>query len=298
MTKKIAILGSSECTNQAIMKALNQGHSNIQSLIKFLPFPMFHKDPDLPLGRISRVINKLPKLLTQLDSGQLSKDQNLFEPIYLFLARTLYGDIERHILTTYRPHYLINNDECFISSTFDFDDLLVYMHSAGGTEKLTDLLFSLERELQPAEQKSLNSWLAVLGARCHGIHPVKFLGDIGKLVVKIARKDFAERFSILKSIYASNLPDQIILLEAEKSQAFLQLDRTLTSDNITLKRRSPQLLNIIKMFQKIDLNLDLVRLNLKQFNSEHIFSSLLHGQSKPMNHQSLFVRASASGYLM
>ncbi|MFK7824448.1 MAG: hypothetical protein AB8G05_09835 [Oligoflexales bacterium] len=296
MTKKIAILGSSECTNQAIMKALNQDHSNIQSFIKFLPFPGYHKDPDLPMGRISRVLNKLPNLLA-LNSRQ-SKDQNLLEPIFLFLARTLYGDIERHILSTYRPHYLINNDESFISSTFDFDDLLVYMHSAGGAEKLSDLLYSLERELQPAEQKALNSWLAVLGTRCHAIHPIKYLADIGKLVVKIARKDFGERYATLKSIYSSNLPDQIILLDAEKSETFLQDDRSLTSDNFAYKRRKHQLINIIKMFQKIDLNMELIHLNLDEFNSEHIFSSLLHGHNKPVSHQSLFVRASASSYLM
>ena len=297
MTKKIAILGSSECTNQAIMKALNQDQSSIQSLIKFLPFPKYHKDPDLPLGRISRVLNKLPDLL-KLNSCHISKDMNLFTPIFLFLARTLYGDIERHILSTYRPHYLINNDECFISSTLDFDDLLIFMHSAGGPEKLSDLLFSLERDLQPSEQKTLNSWLAVLGTRCHAIHPVKYLADIGKLVIKIARMDFAERFATLKTIYSCDLPDQVILLDAEYSQAFLQPERSLSSENFALKTRNPQLLSVIKMFQQIDLNLDLIRLNLDQFNSEHIFTSLLHGHSKPHSHQSLFVRSSASCYLM
>ena len=297
MTKKIAILGSSECTNQAIMKALNQDPSNIQSFITFLPFPKYHMDTDLPIGRISRVLNKLPSLL-KLNSSQVSKDQNLFLPIFLFLARTLYGDIERHILSTYRPHYLINNDECFISSTFDFDDLLVFMHSAGGSERLTDLLFTLERDLQPSEKKTLNSWLAVLGTRSHAIHPVRYLADIGKLVVKIARMDFAERFSALKTLYNSDLPDQIILLEAGTSEAYLELDRSLSSEAFTHKKPKPHLLSTIKLFQQIDLNLELVRLNLDQFNSEHFFTSLLHGHTKPLSHQSLFVRASASSYLM
>lgn len=297
MTKKIAILGSSECTNQAIMKALSQEQSHTQSFIKFLPFPKYHKDPDLPMSRISKVLNRLPNLLNQV-SDNLNRDQNLLEPIYLFLARTLYGDIERHILTTYRPHYLINNDECFISSFFNFDDLLIFMHSVGGIEKLSNLLYSIERELPATEQKTLNSWLAVLGARCHAVHPIKYLADIGSLVVKIARMDFSEKFTTLKSIYSSELPDQIILLETEKSDTVTQLERSLSSLNYMNNNRTTQLLKIIRQFQKIDLNLELTRFKLNQFSSEHIFTSLLHGQSKPVTHQSLFVRASTSSYLM
>src|SRR5690349_20980970 len=96
-TLRVAITGVDGSGKTTVIRELRKLYAQKPNEIFAFRAPQFHEDPNLPFGPLSKAIDDLSVFA---DLSQDPVESVSLKCLALFLSMTLYGDIERHVVSS------------------------------------------------------------------------------------------------------------------------------------------------------------------------------------------------------
>lgn len=237
-TQRIAVTGTDGTGKTTVVRLIRGAFGDRPGTVQAFRVPQYHEGPDLPFGRLSAIIDAVSEFADR--SGDLQ-----LKATALFLSMTLYGDVERHLVSTYRPQWVINERQCLADSLTYARFYLPLLKTAIDRETLEP---KLRQALQPLGDDALDrliAWVPVFQAR-EGKAPVSFW-DMPLYARDLFMTPPEALLGRLQTLYAAELPDHIVLLHVSPERLAERLAQK-------LKGAAPKELHeqshVLAMFQK------------------------------------------------
>jgi thymidylate kinase len=206
---RAALVGIDGAGKSTLVRDLRT-HTNVAGDVVTLHTPEYCQVPDAPLGHLSRHLDAASRIADRLGSFAL-------KALVLYLQMTLYGPIERFLVDTYRPGWVISDRHPVVDS-------IVYGHLyrrlipavTAQPPDWKDTLPELLEAESPGGYAALTAWIAVQ-ARRHGSNadPYGLLREVMTVFDQPTRKVISE----LAARYQARLPDLIFLIDVEPREA-------------------------------------------------------------------------------
>ncbi len=205
---RVALVGIDGSGKSTLVRDLRSQTSEAGRLVT-LHAPGYHQVSDAPLQGLSRHLDAASRLADKLGSFAL-------KALVLYLQMTLYGPVERFLLDTYHPEWVISDRHPLVNS-------LVYGQLYGrllGSGVRLDVWTDLLRERLDAESSgayaALTGWIRVQQRRIgSAVSPRGVLCDVMSIFEQPVRSIVAE----LSVRYQARLPDRIFLIDVEPGEA-------------------------------------------------------------------------------
>jgi hypothetical protein len=213
-TRRIAITGTDGTGKTTLVRRLAQAYNGRPELLMAFRAPQYHEGPDHPFGVLSAAIDALSEL------GDRQADP-LLKATALFLSMTLYGDVERHLSSTYRPQVLVAERQCLVDSLTYARFYLPLLRAPLDAAKLEPLIESTLATVHPEAWNRVQAWLPVFQSRaeqapCDFWHLPLYIRDLFNQAP-------AALLASLQLLYQTQVPDQIILLTVQPAALALRL---------------------------------------------------------------------------
>jgi broad-specificity NMP kinase len=202
-TQRIAVTGTDGTGKTTVVRLIRDAFADRPHVLQAFRVPQYHEGPDLPFGRLSAIIDAVSEFADRRGDLQLKASA-------LFLSMTLYGDVERHLVSTYRPQWVVNERQCLADSLTYARFYVPLLKSSLDREALEP---ALRQALHPLGDDALDrliAWLSVFQAR-EG-HPPSSFWDLPLYTRDLFLTPAADLLGRLQTLYAAELPDHIVLL--------------------------------------------------------------------------------------
>jgi hypothetical protein len=169
----------------------------------------------LPFGPLSESIDYL--------SVEADKSKNaVLKSLALFLSMTLYGDVEKHVLSAYQPSLLFAERQCVLDTLAYAQFYLPILAQSLKVPKSSPSARELIRGILGEERLQLiQTWLKVVASREPSLS--LDLDYIENYMVQALQGTPQEVVHRLIKLYHADLPDQIILLVTSPEDLALRL---------------------------------------------------------------------------
>lgn len=211
---RVAITGADGTGKTTVVRRLAGRYVDRSHILRAFRSPQYHEDPDLPFGALSEAIENLGQLADRLGDARLKASM-------LFLAMTLYGDIERFVAAAWAPRIVVAERQCLADSLTYAKFYLPLLAGALDREKLAPAIETAG--LSEAWTRVIR-WAQVISMRAPagaGWPPAvdeesaaQDIWALPEVVRRVFDRPPAELVPILQELYNADFPDRIILLTA------------------------------------------------------------------------------------
>lgn len=205
MTQRVSIAGIDGTGKTTVIHNARENRGFPGKLRAFRA-PQYHEDPDAPFARLSLAVDELSVL------GDLQKDP-ILKATALFLSITFYGDVERHFEEAYRPDFLLMERQALADS-------LTY--SSFYRSQLTQPISrnaekAIVAKIGDAAFAAIQDWLSVLAARSRHFEGRDFW-TLPLALRELFSLQPPELIRELQSVYATRIPEQVVLLQVSETR--------------------------------------------------------------------------------
>jgi broad-specificity NMP kinase len=208
-TQRIAVTGTDGTGKTTVVRLIRDAFADRPHVLQAFRVPQYHEGPDLPFGRLSAIIDAVSEFADRSGNLQLKATA-------LFLSMTMYGDVERHLVSTYRPQWVINERQCLADSLTYARFYLPLLKTAFDPVTLEPALREALKPLGDDAFDRLAAWLPVFQAR-EGKAPVPFW-ELPLYTRDLFMTPPEQLLGRLQTLYAAELPDHIVLLHVSPKQ--------------------------------------------------------------------------------
>jgi thymidylate kinase len=208
VTRRIAIVGIDGAGKTSVVRSLEDGLDGGDS-VAAVYCPLYHDIANGPLHTLSRQLQALSAVADDLDWPGLKATA-------LYLQLSLYGPVERFMIETFRPPFLVSDRHALVDALVygPFYERMVDESAASG-ERARLLRDALEARM-PGAYDGVNEWLRAENRRLG-------LADELAPLMRELRACLAqppEEFEAdLKRRFRTTLPHAIVLLDVDPSEA-------------------------------------------------------------------------------
>lgn len=202
--RHIAVTGTDGTGKTTLVRRLAARFEGRPEVMRAFRSPQYHEDPDLPFGALSSAIEDLGQLADRVGDPRL-------KAAMLFLSMTLYGDVERHVATTWAPRAVVAERQCLADSLTYARFYLPLLAGALDRERLAPAI--AEAGLDGAVGR-VAAWLPVVHARLAGLAEPCGFWELPLLVRALFDRPPEQLVPALQAAYHADVPDQIVLLVA------------------------------------------------------------------------------------
>jgi thymidylate kinase len=218
-TQRIAVTGTDGTGKTTVVRLIRDAFADRPDVVQAFRVPQYHEGPDLPFGRLSAIIDAVSEFADRSGNLQLKATA-------LFLSMTLYGDVERHLMSTYRPQWIVNERQCLADSLTYARFYLPLLKSAFDRETLEPALREALLPLGADALDRLIAWIPVFQAR-DGLVPTSFW-EMPLFARDLFMAPPLELLDSLQALYAAEIPDHIVLLHVSPERLAERLAQKLT----------------------------------------------------------------------
>ncbi len=202
-TRRIAVTGTDGTGKTTIIRILQKRFADQPTRVKAFRSPQYHEDPDVPFQRLSNALDAMGEFADTTRHLELKATS-------LFLQMTLFGDVERHMESAYRPQWVISERQCLCDS-------LVYarFYKPLMQRNLDEVALrpALEKELGASGLAAIENWVAGLPARIGTDQPLT-VWQTPLFALGVFDAQPADLLPRLMAVYQASLPDVIVVLTA------------------------------------------------------------------------------------
>lgn len=199
-TWRVAVTGVDGTGKTTVIRRLREEFRSRPDLAFAFRAPQYHEDEQLPFGGLSKAIDDLSVY------GDINSEVKL-KALALFLSMTLYGDVERHVMSAYKPRVMFAERQCLLD-TLAYARFYLPMLAQAKDSNTSSLASAF------ALPKVIQHWLPVVAKREQAI---KFdLSNLSQYLGQVFSGEPQAIVERLSRIFAAEIPNQIILLTANR----------------------------------------------------------------------------------
>lgn len=202
-TRRIAIAGTDGTGKTTLVRRLAERFEDRPGTLLAFRAPQYHEGPDHPFGLLSASIDALSELGDRLNEPRLKATA-------LFLSMTLYGDVERHLASTYVPKFLVAERQCLADSLTYARFYLPLVTGPLDQGKLEGPVRETLDKLSPKAWDRLNAWLPVFQARAD--LAAQDFWNLPLYMRALFERPPEELLGSLQALYHATPPDHVVLL--------------------------------------------------------------------------------------
>lgn len=189
--KRIAVVGIDGCGKSTVVGRFLELHPGSAAMT----CPQYHRTPDAPLARLSERLDDLSR------AADAERDFDL-KATALFLQMTLYGTVEKFLIDTFRPPFLLSERHALVDS-------LAYGP------------FYVQTVKRNPDRAKFDAWPDVL--RWQALRSETPAWELALHAREIFRRPFRETVEALGREYGTRLPDVLIFLDVDAKTAMERL---------------------------------------------------------------------------
>jgi thymidylate kinase len=235
----VAVTGIDGCGKSSVIRRFAQLWPDARGRALALTCPTYHETPNAPFARLSERLHRFSRASDRLGSFEL-------KGAALYLQMTLHGPVERCLLETYRPAFLLTEHHSLVD-TLAYGAIYTTMIRTHADAALEAPLREKLDAITPGSYEEIAQWSA-LHAEQAGTPASVF--ELGLSVATMLKRPRAELIAELAGRYGTGLPDVLLLLDLPARVAVERL-RTRGDVQGELHEQTPMLEQLRSLYLEV-----------------------------------------------
>jgi thymidylate kinase len=198
----VAVAGIDGCGKSSVIRRFTERWPAARGRALALTCPTYHETPNAPFARLSERLHRFSRASDVLGSFEL-------KGAALYLQMTLHGPVERCLLETYRPAFLLTEHHSLVD-TLAYGAIYTAMIRTHADPALERPLREQLDSTAPGSYDEIAQWAAI-HAEHAGMPSSVF--ELGLAVARLLARPRAEVIPELTRHYGTGLPDVLVVLD-------------------------------------------------------------------------------------